>query len=91
MIDFYQEEIAIPTLTEISLHGAVLMQKLLQFGNPKPLVSSLLDMKGTSLRNLACNPHGSFVYDVIVKSATIGEKSHESFLAKLKVDKRDKI
>ena len=83
---FLQEpEIAVPVLTKISLHGTVLLQKLLQFGNPRLITTSLLDMKGVSLKNLACNRHGSFVYDALVTSRTVGEKTRENLVSKLKV------
>ena len=83
---FLQEpEIAVPVLTKISLHGTVLLQKLLQFGNPRLITTSLLDMKGVSLKNLACNRHGSFVYDALVTSRTVGEKTRENLVSKMKV------
>ena len=80
-----EPEIAIPVLTKINLHGTVLLQKLLHFGNPRLITISLLDMKGISLKNLACDRHGSFVYDAIVTSRTVGEKTRENLVSKLKV------
>ena len=52
---------------------------------PRLITTSLLDMKGVSLKNLACNRHGSFVYDALVTSRTVGEKTRENLVSKLKV------
>ena len=86
LIYYLQEpEIAIPVLTKINLHGTVLLQNILQFGNPRLITTSLLDMKAISLKNLANDTHGSFVYDTIASSRTVGEKTRESLISKLKV------
>ena len=85
LLYFQEPEITIPVLTKINLHGAVLLQHLLQFGNPRLVTTSFLDMKGISIKNLACDAHGSFVFDTIVNSRTVGEKTRESLISKLKV------
>ncbi len=74
-----------PTLSRVSLHGAVLLQKLLQFGNPRLVTLSLLDMKPAGLKTLACDAHGSFVYDALAESRSVGEKTRDSLISKLKV------
>lgn len=63
----------------------MLLQHLLKFGNPKQMVTSLLELKPVELKNLACNPCGSHVVDAFFQSKTIGEKSREAFVNRIKV------
>ncbi|VDI72963.1 nucleolar protein 9 [Mytilus galloprovincialis] len=74
-----------PVLTDINYHGSMLLQHLLKFGNPKQMVTSLLELKPVELKNLACNPCGSHVVDAFFQSKTIGEKSREAFVNRIKV------
>ena len=67
------------------MHGVVLLQKFLQFANPRLVTTSLLQINAAGLKNLACNAQGSFVFDTIVNSHTVGEKTRESLISKLKV------
>ncbi|XP_071172753.1 nucleolar protein 9-like [Mytilus edulis] len=73
-----------PVLTDINYHGSILLQHLLKFGNPKQMVTSLLELKPVELKNLACNPCGSHVVDAFFQSKTIGEKSREAFVNRIK-------
>lgn len=74
-----------PVLTDINYHGSMLLQHLLKFGNPKQMVTSLLELKPVELKNLSCNPCGSHVVDAFFQSKTIGEKSREAFVNRIKV------
>lgn len=69
----------------MNLHGSILLQKLLEFGNPKLLVTSLLDLKPSEIKVIACNPCGSHILAAFVKSKSIGEKSRILLYNKLKV------
>ncbi|XP_052062783.1 nucleolar protein 9-like [Mytilus californianus] len=73
-----------PVLTDINYHGSMLVQHLLKFGNPKQMVTSLLELKPVELKNLSCNPCGSHVVDAFFQSKTIGEKSREAFVFRIK-------
>jgi hypothetical protein len=63
----------------------MLLQQLLRFGNPKLVVTSLLDLKPIELKALSCDQCGSHVMDVFFQSATIGEKSRDAMCNRLKV------
>lgn len=71
-------------LTNINYHGSVLVQHLLKFGNPKQMVTSLLELKPVELKNLSCDPCGSHIIDTFFESSTIGEKSREAFISRIK-------
>ena len=73
-------------LKEVNYHGSVILQNLLQFGNPEAIVTSILDMEPTELTTLACHKFGSHVIDAFLKSTTAGEKSRALLYNKLKVN-----
>lgn len=79
------KEIDIPTLTSINYHGSLLLQNLLKFGNPKPVVTSLLELRSVELKTMLCDPCGSHIVEAFMKSPTVGEKSREILYNKLKV------
>ena len=74
-----------PTLKDINLHGSILLQRLLLFGNPRLIVQSLLELSPTELTTLACDSKGSHIIDAFLKSAAVGEKSREQLHKKLNV------
>ena len=74
-----------PVLSTVSLPGSVLLQVLLQFQDTSIIVNSLLDMKSSELKTLACDPSGSRVYDVIMFCAAVNEKCRNTLINKLKV------
>ena len=71
-------------LSNINLHGSILVQHLLKFGNPSPVVSSLLGLSATELVTIASDPCGSHALDAFLRSHTVGEKSREALFTKLK-------
>ena len=83
---FYQEkEIKYPELTAVNIHGSLLLQQLLRFGNPKLVVTSLLNLKPSELRTMSCDPCGSHIVETFFTSQTIGEKSRDAFYLRMKV------
>ena len=89
MYFFQEKEIKYPELTVVSLHGSLLLQQMLQFGNPKVIVTSLLNLKPSELRTMSCDPCGSHVIETFFTSPTIGEKSHDAFYLRMKVCVQD--
>ena len=83
--DSDSDEVIVPTLTDVNFHGSILLQHLVRFGNPKLVVTSLLEMRPIELKTLSCDQCGSHVIDAFMKSATVGEKSREKIYVKLKV------
>ena len=78
-------EVSVPRLTRFNLHGSVLLQSLFRFGNPKLLVSSLLELTPVELKTMACDAYGSHIIDAFVASEQVGEKSKSTLAARLKV------
>jgi len=78
-------EIKIPSVTGVNFHGSVIIQNLLRFGNPKPVVSGLFELKPVELRTLCTEASGSHVIGAFLTSDTVGEKSRELLYNKLKV------
>lgn len=78
------DEPSLPLLTEINLHGSLLLQTMLKFANPHLLTVSFMDLRASELRFLACDPKGSHVVDALLLSTTIGEKTKTQFINKYK-------
>ena len=74
-------------LTNINYHGALLLQQLLNFGNPRVVVTSLIELKPVELKTLSCDRCGSHVMDAFFQSPSIGEKGREQMINRLKVCK----
>lgn len=74
----------ITVLKDFNYHGSLLVQHMLKFGNPKQMVTSLLELKPVELKNLSCDPCGSHVVDAFFQSSTIGEKSREAFISRIR-------
>ncbi|XP_069112606.1 nucleolar protein 9-like isoform X2 [Argopecten irradians] len=79
-----EKEKTVPVLKNINYHGSVLMQNLLRFGNPKVVVSGILELTAAELRTLACDPCGSHVIDVFCQSPSMGEKSRDLLFKRMK-------
>ena len=82
---FFRQDKSESGLHEVNYHGAVLLTKLLQFGNPAVVVASLLHLSQQELQVLACNPCGSHVLEMFMSSGSIGAKSHIALYDKMKV------
>lgn len=64
----------------VHLHGAVILQTMLQFNKPIKLVQCILDMKNSDLVEIFCSPKGSHVVDAFMQSKFVGEKSREKLI-----------
>lgn len=67
----------------IHIHGALILESMLQFNKPIKLVQCMLDMKNTELSEIFCSPKGSHVVDAFMQSKSIGEKSREKLIRQM--------
>lgn len=72
--------------TDVHVSGSLVVQELLHFNKPVKIVNSLLSVPAPSLRQVLCDPKGTFIADEFVKSQTIGEKSRDALVKALKVN-----
>lgn len=64
----------------IHIHGAIILQAMLQFNKPIKLVQCILDTANTQLADIFCSPKGSHVLDAFMDSKAVGEKSREKLM-----------
>lgn len=70
---------------QVTLHGSVLVQHLLEFNKPIQIVNSLLAMEPEQLKVVFSDPKGCHILDSYMKSQYVGERSREKMIYKLKV------
>ncbi|XP_052635250.1 LOW QUALITY PROTEIN: nucleolar protein 9 [Harpia harpyja] len=73
-----------PSLGPVTLHGSLLLQHLLHFGDPAPVLGGLKALPPTALLALACSPPGSRVWDALLASPTVPPRARRRLLRKLK-------
>ncbi|XP_075700852.1 nucleolar protein 9 [Rhinoderma darwinii] len=71
-------------LQSVNYHGSILLQHLLHFQDPSPVLYSLGNMTEVDLHTVACSQAGSHVFDALLNSATITEKQRKKVLRKLR-------
>ncbi|XP_056402016.1 nucleolar protein 9 [Hyla sarda] len=71
-------------LQSVNYHGSVLLQHLLHFEDPAPVLHSLGSMSEADLHTVACSQAGSHIFDALLNSATITEKQRKKVLRKLR-------
>lgn len=64
----------------IHIHGAIILQAMLQFNKPIKLVQCILDTSNEILTEIFCSPKGSHVIDAFMDSKAVGEKSREKMI-----------
>lgn len=64
----------------IHIHGAVILQAMLQFNKPIKLVQCILETDNQTLTEIFCSPKGSHVVDAFMDSKAVGEKSREKLI-----------
>lgn len=64
----------------VHLHGALILQTMLQFNKPIKLVQCILNTKNNDLLEIFCSPKGSHVVDAFMQSKAVGEKSREKLI-----------
>ncbi|EMP30571.1 Pumilio domain-containing protein C14orf21 [Chelonia mydas] len=69
-----------PALASVSLHGSLLLQHLLHFADPSPVLRSLAALPPSDLVTLACSPAGSHVYDALLASPSVPRKPRRKVL-----------
>ncbi|KAK2708790.1 nucleolar protein 9-like isoform X1 [Artemia franciscana] len=69
---------------KITYAGSQMVQTLLRFNKPIKMINSMLSLPANELRDLFCDPCGSYVMDTFVSSPSIGEKSRDRLRNKLK-------
>uniref|UniRef100_A0A8C0IMQ5 NOP9 nucleolar protein n=1 Tax=Chelonoidis abingdonii TaxID=106734 RepID=A0A8C0IMQ5_CHEAB len=69
-----------PALASVSLHGSLLLQHLLHFADPSPVLRSLAALPPHDLVTLACSPAGSHVYDALLASPSVPRKPKRKVL-----------
>lgn len=74
---------SLPALASVSLHGSLLLQHLLHFADPSPVLRSLAALPFRDLVTLACSPAGSHVYDALLASPSVPRKSRRKVLGRL--------
>ncbi|MEE6524752.1 hypothetical protein FKM82_024382, partial [Ascaphus truei] len=71
-------------LEAVSYHGSLLLQHLLHFEDPSPVLQSLGGMEDADLLTVACSQAGSHIFDALLSSATITEKQRKKVLRRLR-------
>ncbi|KAM9068649.1 nucleolar protein 9 [Sarcophilus harrisii] len=71
-------------LGEMTVPGSLLLQHLLHFSTPGPVLRSLTSMEGAQLLALAQSPAGSHVLDAVLTSSTLTRKQRRRVLRPLK-------
>uniref|UniRef100_A0A8C5RPZ1 NOP9 nucleolar protein n=1 Tax=Laticauda laticaudata TaxID=8630 RepID=A0A8C5RPZ1_LATLA len=79
-----QEGATPPGLSAVSYHGSLMLQHLLHFADPSLVLGSLAAMPPADLVTLACDPSGSHVFDALLASSSVSEKSRRKVLRQLK-------
>ena len=78
-------KVKMPVLEKVNLHGSLILQQILKFENPKMAVSSMLEMKLSELQTLSCDPKGSHAVEAFFSSDSVGEKSKDLFIKRIRV------
>ncbi|XP_050770275.1 nucleolar protein 9 [Gymnogyps californianus] len=73
-----------PSLGPVTLHGSLLLQHLLHFRDPGPVLAGLEALPPTALAALARSPPGSRVWDALLTSPTVPTRARRRLLRKLK-------
>lgn len=71
-------------LQSVNFHGSLLLQHILHFEDPAPVLHSLGNMTELDLHTVACSQAGSHIFDALINSATITEKQRKKVLRKLR-------
>uniref|UniRef100_A0A8B9N0F9 NOP9 nucleolar protein n=1 Tax=Accipiter nisus TaxID=211598 RepID=A0A8B9N0F9_9AVES len=73
-----------PSLGPVTLHGSLLLQHLLHFGDPALVLGGLKALPPAALLALARSPPGSRVWDALLASPTVPTRARRRLLRKLK-------
>ncbi|XP_014817259.1 PREDICTED: nucleolar protein 9 [Calidris pugnax] len=84
LLDHAPEDVVGPSLGPVTLQGSLVLQHLLHFGDPGPVLGSLEALPPQALVALACSPPGSRVWDALLASPTVPPRARRRLLRKLK-------
>ncbi|XP_069735320.1 nucleolar protein 9 [Phaenicophaeus curvirostris] len=70
-------------LSATGLHGSLLLQHLLHFGDPGPILRALVALSPSALVALAQSPPGSHVWDALLASPAVPARTRRRLLRKL--------
>ncbi|XP_035428256.2 nucleolar protein 9 isoform X2 [Cygnus atratus] len=73
-----------PTPGAVTLPGSLLLQHLLHFGDPGPVLGALAALPPAALAALALSPPGSHVWDALLASPSVPPRARRRLLRKLK-------
>lgn len=73
-----------PSLGTVTLPGSLLLQHLLHFGDPGPVLGALAALPPAALAALALSPPGSRVWDALLASPAVPPRARRRLLHKLK-------
>ncbi|GAB0202252.1 nucleolar protein 9 [Grus japonensis] len=73
-----------PSLGAVTLHGSLLLQHLLHFRDPGPVLGGLQALPPPALAALARSPPGSRVWDAVLSSPAVPARARRRLLRKLK-------
>ncbi|KAG8540776.1 hypothetical protein GDO81_018583 [Engystomops pustulosus] len=73
-------------LQSVNYHGSVLLQHILHFESPAPVLHSLGNMAAGDLHTVACSQAGSHIFDTFISSDSITEKQKKKVLKKLRTN-----
>ncbi|XP_074991352.1 nucleolar protein 9-like isoform X2 [Calonectris borealis] len=73
-----------PSLGPVTLPGSLLLQHLLHFGDPGPVLGGLAALPPPALAALARSPPGSRVWDALLASPAVPPRARRRLLRKLK-------
>jgi len=70
---------------QCSLHGALIMQSLLEYDDTKVISSSMLTIPIDQLLMISCNPSGNHIIDVFLSSKNVVLKKKTKLIKKFVV------
>lgn len=68
---------------QISLHGSLMFQYMIQYKDTHKLSKSLLSLETRELVNICCDTSGSHAIDAFLKSSNVADKPRLQFIDKL--------
>ncbi|XP_064359390.1 nucleolar protein 9 [Dromaius novaehollandiae] len=72
------------SLDAVTLQGSLLLQHLLHFADPAPVLGGLAALPPPALAALACSPPGSHVWEALLASPTVPARPRRRLLRSLK-------
>ncbi|XP_022082389.1 nucleolar protein 9-like isoform X2 [Acanthaster planci] len=84
--DQEQDKATKPGLSEVNLHGSLLLQQLLKFSHCGPIIAGFMALQDADLIAMACSPSGSYLLEAFMTSSMVSEKKKDRLGAQLKTN-----